>query len=104
MFVVEKKSNYVIRYEILNVLLRFILILVASFIYKTVIAIIWSLILFNILRVIILSAYLNNNYKIFYNLNKWDKEISISQIKYTYPLGLANIVNKVGSKIDKFIL
>ena len=103
-FVVEKKSNYVIRYEILNVLVRLIFILIAVFIYKTVIAIIWSLILFNILRVIILSVYLNNNYKIFYNLNKWNRKLSVSQIKYTYPLGLANIVNKVGSRIDRFIL
>jgi O-antigen/teichoic acid export membrane protein len=103
-FVIERKSDYVIRYEVINIAARVILLISSFLIFKTVLAMIWSQIVFYFIRAVLLFIYLNRNYQLIYNFKVWKKNLLLEQIKFTYPLGLANIVNKIGTRIDKFIL
>lgn len=104
LFIVEQKSNYVIRYHVVFTLLR-VSFLIASFVvFKTIFAMFWALVVLQILMALFLLIYLLNNYKLNINLKSWSKSYFGSQIKYVYPLAMGDIVQKIGKRADKFIL
>jgi len=104
LFVVEKKSNYVISYNVLSTLLRVTFLILAFITFKTIISLIWALVLLRVLMSGFLFFYLRANYRLNPDFRFWDKPYFLSQVKYTVPLAMASVVNNIGKNADKFIL
>jgi len=102
LFVLEKKSRTVVRYEVTNQLVRISIVLGTAYIFKDIYIVLWGLALFALLRSVVQYFYLRENYKISYK--KIELPYLLSQLKYIFPIGGARLVKEIGSKIDKYIL
>jgi len=104
LFIVEQKSNYVVRYNLVFTLSRVSLLIISFILFKTIIAMFWALILLYLGISLFLFFYIRKNYNINLKTKRWNVTYFLSQIKYSYPLALANIFSNIGKKADRFIL
>jgi len=104
LFVIEKRSDYVIYYNIIFSLTRILSLMGSFLIFKSIFAMMWALVIIRGLMSIFLFVYLRRNYSISPYFKHWNKSYLVSQVRYTLPLGMASIVNQIGKKIDRFIL
>jgi len=102
LFILEKKSRFVVIYEILNKSIRVLFIIGIAIVFKDVYYVLWSLTIFSLIRFLFLFFYMKKNYGI--KLRKIEAPLLKSQLRYAFPIGGARMVGEIGKKIDKFIL
>lgn len=103
-FVVEKKSRNVILLLVIQGLMKALLVIGAFVFFNNLSAVFWSLCFFYCLKFVVYQIYLIYNYWSTQLFSHWNKELLNQQVKYTYPLGLGNMVGIIGGRIDRFIL
>jgi len=101
-FILEKKSKV---FAILNVIqnsLRLVLIVGAILAFKTVLAIIYALILFSFCRFCVLLIYLIKTYKI--QFMKFERLFFKEQCVYVIPLAIGGVVGVLGNYFEKGLI
>jgi len=102
LFILEKKSLFVVIYEIVNKTLRGLFVIGTAIVSKDVYYVLWSLTIFALIRFLFLYIYMKKNYRI--KLRKIEIPLLKSQLRYAFPIGSARMVGEIGKKIDKFII
>jgi len=98
LFVVEKRSNYVIVYLGASSLSRLCFIVVAYLIFRTVSAQIWGLVIHLALQSIFLWYYVLKHYHIQLDLRRWIYWILFFHLNYATPLGFSGLFGTMGRK------
>ncbi|MFC2088719.1 lipopolysaccharide biosynthesis protein [Calditrichota bacterium] len=103
-FVLEKRSNLVIVFLILNEILRILCIILPFLYFETIIAIIWGLVCWGVIKTLVLYCYLIVVYRINFKIKTWNYRYLRDQMKYALPMGMARVIGDLGRKVDQFIL
>jgi len=104
LFVVEKKSNYVVYYNVLFTGFRVLFLICSFLIFRSILAMIWALVVFQFLNSVFLFIYLRENYSISLNIKNWSKTYFLQQLKYVIPLGISNTINIIGKQSQRIFL
>ncbi|RPI79449.1 MAG: polysaccharide biosynthesis protein [Desulfobacteraceae bacterium] len=104
LFVVEKKSNFVVTFLIVSSFLRAGFSIAAYLVFRSVAAQIWGLVIHLGLQTLFLWGYLLHHYRIRFDPFHWDKTYFRAQLRYASPVGWSGLIGNIGVKIDKFIL
>ena len=104
LLIVEKKSKAVILLLIIQSVIKASLIIFAFTKFDSIAVVFWFISFFYALKSAFYLFYISQNYRIIDVFINWDNSFLFRQLKFTYPIGLGNIVGVIGEKIDKFIL
>ena len=102
LFILEKKSRFVVIYEIINKILQGLFVIGTAIVFKDIYYILWSLTIFALIRWLFLYIYMKKQYGI--KLRKIETPLLKSQLRYAFPIGAGRIVGEIGKKIDKFFI
>ncbi len=101
-FILEKKPKQVLVLSGINGILRISLVVGAFLIFKSVIGIVYALILFSTVRLVVLIGYLIKKYDIKFRI--FDRKLLSDQMRYIAPLAVSTLIGTVGSYMDKGVI
>lgn len=88
-------------YPITDIMLKTALVIVFALVFRTLSAIIWAIILLQVIQFVFVVGYVGINYH--FSLDKTNVIAAKKQLAYSLPFGVAIILQQVCSRFDKII-